>query len=166
MRNSIGSFPQMQKVHQRYCPFPGLERKKSGSEVADRPLRSPISLYFARFSPKMQEKTSFVVVDKRGFFDGRGSKTRTLACGLAQSSALRPHRGLIHSRTQFESLHYDTKKEPARLGGFLFGRGSKTRTHKNGFGDRYVTITSCPCIGNVESIAHRRRVCQTNCERL
>lgn len=25
-----------------------------------------------------------------------------------------------------------------------FGRGRKTRTLKNGFGDRYVTITSCP----------------------
>ena len=26
----------------------------------------------------------------------------------------------------------------------LFGRGRRTRTLKNGFGDRYVTITSCP----------------------
>ena len=25
-----------------------------------------------------------------------------------------------------------------------FGRGTRTRTQKNGFGDRYVTITSCP----------------------
>ena len=28
--------------------------------------------------------------------------------------------------------------------GFFGGRGTKTRTQKNGFGDRYVTITSCP----------------------
>ena len=26
----------------------------------------------------------------------------------------------------------------------VFGRGTKIRTQKNGFGDRYVTITSCP----------------------
>ena len=48
------------------------ESKQSGSEAADRPLRSPILLFSARFSLKMQEKTSFALVDKRGFFDGGG----------------------------------------------------------------------------------------------
>ena len=61
---------ETQKVHQRFQPFSGSEHKKSGPEAADRPLRSPISLNFARFSPKMQEETSFALVDKRGFFDG------------------------------------------------------------------------------------------------
>ncbi len=76
----------------------------------------------------------------------RGSKTRTLGCGLAQIAALKRHWRFIHYRDQFESFHHNAKKEPTRTGGFLFGRGSKTRTHKNGFGDRYVTITSCPYI--------------------
>ena len=40
-------------------------------------LRSPISLCIARISPKMQKETSFVVVDKRGFFDGGRYRTRT-----------------------------------------------------------------------------------------
>jgi len=31
--------------------------------------RKKYTSVIARFSPKMQEKTSFVVVDKRGFFD-------------------------------------------------------------------------------------------------
>lgn len=30
------------------------------------------------------------------------------------------------------------------IGGAFDGRGRKARTLKNGFGDRYVTITSCP----------------------
>ena len=51
--------------------------KKSGSEAAARPLRSPISLYFARFSLKMQEKTSLALVDKRGFFYGGRGWIRT-----------------------------------------------------------------------------------------
>ena len=71
-----------QKVHQPFRPDPTPERKKSGSEVADRPLRSPISLYFARFTPKMQEKTSFAMVDKRGFFVGSGWRIRTLTNGV------------------------------------------------------------------------------------
>lgn len=53
------------KKHKKYTSvlicFRGLKAKIG--------LQSPISLYFARISPKMQEKTSFVVVDKRGFFD-------------------------------------------------------------------------------------------------
>ena len=84
---------ETQKVHQHFRAVPASESKKSGSEAANRPHRSPIYPYLARFYPKMQEKTPFAVVDKRGFFDGRGRRTRTL---------------------------------------------------KNGFGDRYVTITSCP----------------------
>jgi hypothetical protein len=35
---------ETQKVHQHFQPFPAAESKKSGSEAADRPLRSPISL--------------------------------------------------------------------------------------------------------------------------
>ena len=60
---------ETQKVHQRFRAVSAAESKKTGSEAADRPLRSPILLCFARFLPKMQEKTSFVLVDKRGFFD-------------------------------------------------------------------------------------------------
>ena len=61
---------ETQKVHQRFRTVSAAERKKLGSEAAERPLRSPISLYFTRFTPKMQEKTSLVLVDKRGFFHG------------------------------------------------------------------------------------------------
>ena len=68
---------ETQKVHQRFRAISAAESKKSGSAAADRLLQSPISQYFARFSPKMHEKTSFVLVDKRGFFDGEEGKTRT-----------------------------------------------------------------------------------------
>jgi hypothetical protein len=60
---------ETQKVHQRFQPFSSPERKKSGFGAANRPLRSPISLHSVPFSPKMQEETSFALVDKRGFFD-------------------------------------------------------------------------------------------------
>lgn len=41
-------------------------------------------------------------------------------------------------------LIFDSKKVRAELLGLFFGRGTKARTQKNGFGDRYVTITSYP----------------------
>ena len=41
-------------------------------------------------------------------------------------------------------LIFDSKKVRAKSLGLFFGRGTKARTQKNGFGDRYVTITSCP----------------------
>lgn len=39
---------------------------------------------------------------------------------------------------------FDSKKVRAESLGLFFGRGTKARTQKNGFGDRYVTITSYP----------------------
>lgn len=39
---------------------------------------------------------------------------------------------------------FDSKKVRAKSLGLFFGRGTKARTQKNGFGDRYVTITSYP----------------------
>lgn len=41
-------------------------------------------------------------------------------------------------------LIFDSKKVRAKSLGLFFGRGTKARTQKNGFGDRYVTITSYP----------------------
>lgn len=41
-------------------------------------------------------------------------------------------------------LIFDSKKARAESLGLFFGRGTKARTQKNGFGDRYVTITSYP----------------------
>ena len=41
-------------------------------------------------------------------------------------------------------LYHNAKQITTHSGGYLFGRGRRTRTLKNGFGDRYVTITSCP----------------------
>ncbi len=38
------------------------------------------------------------------------------------------------------------KEKPHIRAVFNVGRGTKIRTQKNGFGDRYVTITSCPCV--------------------
>ena len=38
------------------------------------------------------------------------------------------------------------KKQPSLSRRLFSGRGRRTRTLKNGFGDRYVTITSCPCM--------------------
>ena len=56
---------ETQKVHQRFRAGGAAENKKTGSEATDRLLRSPISLNFVRFLPKMQEKTSLALVDKR-----------------------------------------------------------------------------------------------------
>ena len=41
-------------------------------------------------------------------------------------------------------LIFNSKKVRAKSLGLFFGRGTKARTQKNGFGDRYVTITSYP----------------------
>ena len=41
-------------------------------------------------------------------------------------------------------LIFDSKKVRAKSLRLFFGRGTKARTQKNGFGDRYVTITSYP----------------------
>jgi hypothetical protein len=72
---------ETQKVHQHFRAVPASESKKSGSEAANRPHRSPIYPYLARFYPKMQEKTPFAVVDKRGFFDGGGGGSRFSPAG-------------------------------------------------------------------------------------
>lgn len=47
-------------------------------------------------------------------------------------------------RTDCGFLIFDSKKVRAKSLGLFFGRGTKARTQKNGFGDRYVTITSYP----------------------
>lgn len=47
-------------------------------------------------------------------------------------------------RADCGSLTFDSKKVRAKSLGLFFGRGTKARTQKNGFGDRYVTITSYP----------------------
>ena len=61
---------ETQKVHQRFGAVFAVENKRMGLRAADRPLRSPVLLDFARFLPKMQKKTPFAVVDKRRFFYG------------------------------------------------------------------------------------------------
>ena len=60
---------ETQKVHQRFRPFLPPENKKLGFRTVDQPPESPKLPDFALFLPKMQEKTPFVVVDKRGFLD-------------------------------------------------------------------------------------------------
>ena len=47
-------------------------------------------------------------------------------------------------RADCRFLIFDSKKVRAKSLGLFFGRGTKARTQKNGFGDRYVTITSYP----------------------
>lgn len=47
-------------------------------------------------------------------------------------------------RADYGFLIFDSKKVRAESRGLFFGRGTKARTQKNGFGDRYVTITSYP----------------------
>ena len=42
----------------------------------------------------------------------RGSKTRTLGCGLAQIAALKRHWRFIHYRDQFESFLYMPNEKP------------------------------------------------------
>ena len=53
-------------------------------------------------------------------------------------------------REQIKEIKYEKplkiKKEPLFRAVLYIGRGTKIRTQKNGFGDRYVTITSCPCV--------------------
>ena len=51
-------------------------------------------------------------------------------------------------KTKNHPLRYKTKKIKSNLKVTLhfFGRGRRTRTLKNGFGDRHVTITSYPYI--------------------
>ena len=43
-----------------------------------------------------------------------------IGCGLAQTAALRPHWGLIHSRGRFESLPKIPKKKPPERWPFLW----------------------------------------------
>ena len=85
--------------------------------------------------------------------------------GVAHSSDVSAARGIINSpffcrsssataqyrenhrtglRADCRFLTFDSKKVRAKSLGLFFGRGTKARTQKNGFGDRYVTITSYP----------------------
>ncbi len=64
-------------VQQRFRYSFAAERKKPGFGVANRPLRSPVFQYCPCILPRKQEKTSLVVVDKRGFFYGCGIGIRT-----------------------------------------------------------------------------------------
>jgi len=58
------------KVHRLFRPFSRPENKKSGFRMANQPFESQKCLFFPMFLPKMQGKTPFALVDKRGFFDG------------------------------------------------------------------------------------------------
>ena len=62
--------------------------KKSGSEAANRPLQSPFFYYSPCILPWKQEKTSLVLVDKRGFFYGWGGRIRTFGMTESESVAL------------------------------------------------------------------------------
>ena len=85
--------------------------------------------------------------------------------GAAHSSDVSAARGIINppfscrsssATAQYREIHraglradcgfliFNSKKVRAELLGLFFGRGTKARTQKNGFGDRYVTITSYP----------------------
>jgi hypothetical protein len=50
------------------------------------------------------QKRRTLIVSKLESFYGAGGGGLTLACGLAQGSALKPHWGFIHSRARFESF--------------------------------------------------------------
>jgi hypothetical protein len=131
---------ETQKVHQHFRPFLRPEMKKSGFRTADLPSESPILPLFARFLPKMQEKTPFVVVDKRGFFVGGKRWIRTTevtdnrftVCSLWPLGNLpKPvYCGGAGERSRTINLLI-TNQLLCRLSytsGFLFGGPSRTRT--------------------------------------
>ena len=64
-------------VHRRFRTVSAAESKKSGFGAADRPLQSPFFYDSPCILPRKQEKTSLVLVDKRGFFYGCGIGIRT-----------------------------------------------------------------------------------------
>ena len=58
----------------------GPGKQKIGPRSSRSTALKPVCFFyliFARFLPKMQEKTTFAVVDKSGFFYGRSEVTRT-----------------------------------------------------------------------------------------
>ena len=64
-------------VHRRFRTVSAAESKKSGFGAANRPLQSPFFYDSPCILHKKQEKTSLVLVDKRGFFYGAGGGTWT-----------------------------------------------------------------------------------------
>ncbi len=87
-------------IFRRFCY---LKTKKTGFRTADQPSESPILPIFARFLPKMQEKTPFVVVDKRGFFYGRNDRVRPPAGGAVARSDSPPG---CHSTRALRTLFF------------------------------------------------------------
>ncbi len=105
-----------------------------------------------------------------GLFFGRGTRTLRFACELlalcvaqllggAPLPRKTPHRGVFYAASS--PTEYMQRKSHPILGGFFFGRGTRTRTQKNGFGDHYVTITSCPYLVSKRIIAKQESACQT-----
>ena len=75
------------------------------------------------------------------------SALRSRSCASqpsAKNTALRCFCADRVAAASFESSIQNATKTAALTGGCFCGRGRRTRTLKNGFGDRYVTITSCP----------------------
>ena len=62
-------------VHRRFRTVSAAESKKTGSVTVNRPLQSPFFYYSPLILLRKQEKTSHVLVDKRGFFYGCGGRT-------------------------------------------------------------------------------------------
>ena len=113
---------ETQKVHQHFQAFLRAKSKKSGSEEVDQPLRSPVLLGFALFLPKMQEKTSFAVVDKRRFFYGGEQGIRTLETALTvyTISSRAPSTSSDNSPRRLSIIHKRDRKIKCFLKFFLF----------------------------------------------
>ncbi len=125
---------ETQKVHQHFRPFSRPENKKSGFRTADRPSESPKLPDFARFLPKMQEKTPFAVVDKRGFFFGWGGRIRTYACSSqsAVSYRLTTPQYFLFCSPLFTDRVYSAIEKPRHANcasRFSTGVEDGTRTH-------------------------------------
>ena len=88
--------------------------------MADRPLRSPISLYFARFSPKCKKKPLLSCRQKRFLFWWTGMDSS--ACGRP-GAALTVHRTVIHSRPSNPFLSNAKKEDELCSSSFFGGRG-------------------------------------------
>lgn len=90
------------------------------------------------------EKSLNGAAHSSGVSAARGIINPPFSC--RSSSATAQYREIHRAglRADCGSLTFDSKKVRAKSLGLFFGRGTKARTQKNGFGDRYVTITSYP----------------------
>ena len=91
------------------------------------------------------------------------------ACGLSRGAALKPHRGFIHYRDQGSSLHSNCQKKNHPNGWYFIWQGQKDSNPQERFWRplcyHYIMPLISADFGNGSSIAHRCRICQTNCER-